>query len=173
MQFQLDEALEVLADTPRVLDALLRNKSASWLNCRKTPDAFSPVDVLGHLILADRTDWIPRLETILEFQDSRPFEPFDRFAFQPIIRGKAIGELLDEFAGLRKETLQMLRTLCSDPSSLDLPGLHPELGSVTLRALLATWTVHDLGHISQIVKTMANEYKEDVGPWRAYLSILD
>ncbi|WP_158788538.1 DinB family protein [Granulicella sp. L46] len=172
MQFQLDQSIEVLASTPSVLDALLRGKSSAWLNCRKSPDAFSPIDVLGHLMLADETDWLPRVRMILAGHTHTPFEPFDRFDFQRLIAGKSIDSLLNDFATLRSQSLQTLTSLHITEEQLDLPGTHPEFGPVTLRNLLATWVVHDLGHIQQIVKTMSNEYREAVGPWRAYLSIL-
>jgi hypothetical protein len=172
MQFRLDQSIEVLAQTPSVLDALLRGKSSVWLNCRKSPEAFSPVDVLGHLMLGDRTDWIPRVQMILEGQADTPFAPFDRFDFHRLIDGKTIENLLNEFASLRSQSLGTLASLNLTEQQLDLPGTHPELGPVTLRNLLATWVVHDLGHIQQIVKTMSNEYREAVGPWHAYLGIL-
>jgi hypothetical protein len=172
MQFKLNQAFEVLAGTPGVLDALLRRKSAEWLNSKKTADAFSPIDVVGHLILADKTDWMPRVRMILDHGDTRPFDPFDRFAFQPLIEGKSIAELLDDFAQVRRESLQTLADLDLAQRQFDLRGLHPDLGAVTLGNLLSTWVVHDLGHISQIVKAMASAYGEAVGPWRAYLSIL-
>jgi DinB superfamily len=172
MQFQLDQSIEVLAHTPSVLDALLRGKSPGWLNCRKSPDAFSPIDVLGHLMLADETDWLPRVRMILAGHTHTPFEPFDRFDFQRLIAGKSIDSLLNDFATLRSQSLQTLTSLQITEEQLDLPGTHPEFGPVTLRNLLATWVVHDLGHIQQIVKTMSNEYREAVGPWHAYLSIL-
>jgi hypothetical protein len=173
MEFHLDEALEVLTQTPGVLSALLRGKSAAWLNCRKTPESFSPVDVLGHLIHAELTDWIPRIRIILEHQDRRAFDPFDRFAFQSLIAGKSVDALLNEFAELRRDSLQSLLDLGVGQRQLDLPGMHPDLGPVTLGNLLATWAVHDLGHIAQIVKTMASEYRDAVGPWRSYITILD
>jgi hypothetical protein len=173
MKLHRDQAIEVLAQTPAVLSALLRGKSAAWLNARKTPEAFSAIDVLGHLIYGELTDWIPRVRIILEHQDAQPFEPFDRFGFQNSIAGKTIDELLGEFATLRDESLETLRSFNLTEEQLELPGKHPELGSVTLGNLLATWVVHDLGHIAQIVKTMACEYRNAVGPWRAYTTILD
>jgi hypothetical protein len=173
MQFHIDDAIEVLAQTPGVLNALLRDKSAAWLNCRKTPESFSSIDVLGHLTHGEITDWIPRVRIILEHRDTLAFEPFDRFAFQPLIAGKDVGELLDEFAELRRQSLQALHDLGVGEEQLALLGLHPELGPVTMRDLLAAWVVHDLAHIDQIVKTMAGEYRDAVGPWQAYISILD
>jgi hypothetical protein len=173
MQFHVDEGVEVLAQTPSVLSSLLQGKSAAWLNARKTPESFSPLDVVGHLMHAEMTDWIPRVRMILEHRDSLAFEPFDRFAFQGLIAGKTVDDLLNEFAQLRRQSLQTLRELGVGEAQLALPGKHPELGAVTLGNLLATWVIHDFGHIAQIVKTMANEYREAVGPWRAYLSILN
>jgi hypothetical protein len=173
MQFHLEEGIEVLTQTPAVLSALLRGKSAGWLNARKTPESFSPIDVLGHLMHGEKTDWIPRVRIILEHRDTRAFEPFDRFGFQSLIADKGVGELLVEFAELRRQSLHALSELRVGEEQLALPGLHPELGPVTLGELLANWVVHDLAHIAQIVKAMAGEYRDAVGPWRAYTSILD
>jgi hypothetical protein len=173
MQFQMDQALEVLTQTPAVMSALLKGNSAAWLNAKKTPESFSPLDVLGHLMHAEMTDWIPRVRILLEHRDTKAFEPFDRFAFKALIDGKPVDQLLGEFAQLRQQSLETLHDLGVGEAQLDLPGKHPELGSVTLRNLLATWVLHDLGHIAQVVKTMANEYRDAVGPWRAYLTILD
>jgi hypothetical protein len=173
MQLQMDQALEVLAQTPAVMSALLKGKSAVWLNARKMPGSFSPLDVLGHLMHGEMTDWIPRARIILEHQDREVFEPFDRFGFQPLISNKTVDQLLDEFAELRRQSLQTLHEFGVEEEQLDLPGKHPELGRVTMRNLLATWVLHDLGHMTQVAKTMANEYRDEVGPWRAYLTILD
>jgi hypothetical protein len=172
MQFQLNQATEVLRSTPGVLTALLEGKSAAWLNARRSPEAFSAIDVLGHLMHAELTDWIPRVRVILEQGTAQPFTPFDRFDFRHLIAGKSVGELLTEFETLRRQSLETLHQLNLDPVHFALLGTHPDLGVVTLGNLLATWAVHDLGHISQIVGTMANEYREAVGPWRVYTTIL-
>jgi hypothetical protein len=171
MDFQLHEAIEVLAQTPATLDALLRHKSAAWLHCRKAPEAFSAIDVLGHLTLAETVNWLPRIRMILA-GDLRPFPPFERFDFQAIIADKSVAELLDNFAKIRRESLQTLESFHLTEQQLDLPGTHSQFGPITLRNQIATWAVHDLGHINQIVKTLANEYSEAVGPWKAYLTIL-
>ena len=55
----------------------------------------------------------------------------------------------------------------------DFKDVHPELGEVNLKELLATWVTHDLGHIAQISRVMAKQYRQEVGPWLAYLSILN
>lgn len=173
MLFQMDQGIEVLAQTPAVLGSLLHGKSAAWLNARKTPESFSPIDVLGHLMHGELTDWIPRVRIILEHGDSQAFVPFDRFGFQGLIAGKTAEVLLDEFAKLRRQSLETLHKLNIRAEQMALPGLHAELGSVTLGNLLATWVVHDLGHIAQIVKAMAWQYREEVGAWRAFTTILD
>lgn len=155
------------------MDSLLRGKSPFWLTCRKAPSAFSPLDVLGHLIWGEMTDWIPRVRMILEYQETKAFDPFDRFGFRPIIADKPLEEILDQFAELRGTSVRTLRDLGIGEPQLDLRGLHPELGPVTLRSLIATWAVHDLGHIAQVQRAMASEYKDAVGPWKQYLTILE
>jgi hypothetical protein len=172
MKFQMDEALEVLTRTPDVLSVLLRGNSPAWLNARKTPEAFSPIDVIGHLMHAEITDWIPRVRLILNHGDTVAFEPFDRFGFQHLIADKSIDELLEEFASLRREGLQTLQEFRLGETQLALHGRHPEFGAVTISQLLASWVVHDLGHIAQIVTAMACQYREAVGPWYAYTTIL-
>ena len=173
MEFHLEQGIEVLTQTPGVLNALLRGKSDVWLNARKTPESFNSLDVLGHLMHGELTDWIPRVRMILEHGDTQAFEPFDRHGFRELIAGKSVSELLDEFAELRRQSLHTLTNLGIEEGQLALPGKHPELGAVTLGNLLATWVVHDLGHIAQVVKIMAGEYREAGGPWRAYTTILD
>ncbi len=172
MEFTLEQAIEVLAGTPGVLRALLGGLSAPWVESNYGEKTFSPFDVVGHLIHGERTDWIPRARMILEHGESRAFEPFDRYAMYEESKGKKIGELLDTFESHRRENVAALRAMRLTPDKLALRGRHPALGSVTLEALLATWAVHDLNHVHQIAKAMAYQYREAVGPWREYLSIL-
>jgi uncharacterized damage-inducible protein DinB len=172
MAFQLAEAIEVLERTPRVLSALLARLSPDWLTANEGPDTFSARDVLGHLIHGEETDWIPRARIILEHGEARPFDPFDRFAF----RARAappLPELLATFTRLRGESLKALREMDLKPAQLARKGTHPALGGVTLEQLLATWVVHDLGHLAQIERVMSKRYRDAVGPWRPYLPILD
>ena len=172
MQFEIKQTTEVLQQTPAVLGAMLRSKSGEWLNCRIQPETFTPIDVLGHLIFGEITDWIPRAQIILERGESRPFDPFDRFGHAQLIEGKPVGQLLDEFTKLRKRNLDTLASWDLREDQLQRTGMHPELGRVTLEQLLATWAVHDLGHIAQIMRIMSHEYNDAVGPWRQYLTIL-
>ncbi len=173
MAFRLDRALEVLERTPRTVESVLGGLSEEWLTANEGPETFSPVDVLGHLIHGEEADWIPRARIILEHGEARPFEPFDRFAFRRTHAGVPLPDLVAEFARLRKDNLQALRALDLQPAQLALKGTHPSLGRVTLEQLLATWVVHDLGHLAQIARVMAKHYREDVGPWREYLPVLD
>jgi hypothetical protein len=87
-------------------------------------------------------------------------------------QGKTIGDLLTTFEQLRQENLEELERLDLGGKMLEKRGTHPELGVVTLSQLLSTWVVHDLGHIGQIVRVMAKQYGDAVGPWRAYLPVL-
>jgi hypothetical protein len=168
----LDECLSVLARTPATLDTLLRDLPEAWTEATEGPGTWSPYVVVGHLIHGERADWIPRLEIILEHGPSRPFDPFDREAQFRESHGKSLATLLDEFSALRRDNLVRLRALNLQPAQLDLQGTHPALGPVTVRQLLATWTGHDLGHILQVSRVMAKRYKQEVGPWAEYLSVM-
>ena len=173
MTFDLSETLDILERTPAVLDPLLRGTSASWHGADEGPDTWSAVAVMGHLIYGEETDWVPRARIILEHGESRPFEPFDRFAQLTRFAGWPLDQLLDKFAELREANLETVRSWRLTEAQLALPGRHPELGPVTLRQLLATWAVHDLNHIAQIARVMAKRYIQEVGVWREYLSILN
>lgn len=172
MDFQLDQAKDILRRTPATLTALLEDAPDEWVRSNEGPESWSPFDVLGHLIHGEQTDWIPRAKIILEHGEERAFEPFDRFAMFEKSKGKSLGELLTTFARLRAESLRELDELNVTPELLAKRGKHPELGVVTLGELLATWVVHDLSHIGQIVRVMCKQYGDRVGPWRAYLPIL-
>lgn len=172
MDFPLQQSIEVLERTPRVLRSLLEGLPEDLLHGNEGPETFSPFDVVGHLIHGEETDWIPRIRIILEHGESKPFAPFDRFAFRETSRGKSLAELLAVFESLRERNIEVLKGLGLTRERLALKGTHPELGPVTLRQLLATWVAHDLGHLGQIVRVMARQYSSEVGPWREFLSIL-
>ncbi len=173
MELQVSHALEVLERTPATLRALLGGLPEAWTAPNEGPDTFSAFDNVGHLIHGERTDWIPRARIILAQGADRRFEPYDRFAQARESQGKGLAELLDEFARLRGENLATLRSWTLTDRELALEGEHPALGPVTLRQLLATWVAHDLGHVAQTTRVMAKRYRDAVGPWRAYLPILD
>jgi hypothetical protein len=173
MAFDLNEGIEVLERTPAAFRALLAGLTDGWIAADEGPKTFSPFDNVGHLIHGERTDWIPRARIILAQGAQRRFEPYDRFAQVRESAGKTLAQLLDEFAALRAQNLETLRSWRLSDAQLALMGEHPELGPVTLGQLLATWVAHDLGHLAQTSRVMAKRYREAVGPWRAYLPILD
>jgi DinB family protein len=173
MEFKLEHVTEILRRTPSTLNSLLRDLPEPWLVNDEGPDTWSPYDIVGHLIHGDEADWIPRAKIILEHGETRPFEAFDRVAMFEKSKGKSIAELLDTFARLRAENLRELQQWNLTADLLEKRGMHPELGVVTLKQLLATWVAHDLGHIRQVVRVMAKQYRDEVGPWKAYLSILE
>ena len=173
VSFDLSEGIAVLERTPGTFRALLAGLPDSWIVANEGPDTFSPFDNVGHLIHGERTDWIPRARIILAQGADRRFEPYDRFAQKRESAGKDLAMLLDEFARLRAENLTTLRSWTLTDRELALEGEHPALGLVTLRQLLATWVAHDLGHVAQTTRVMAKRYRDAVGPWRAYLPIMD
>jgi hypothetical protein len=172
LEFELGKAIEILARTPGVLDALLRGLPSEWTLSNEGDESWSPYDIVGHLIHGEETDWIPRARIILEQGESTPFEPFDRFAQFERSKGKTLEDLLATFASLRKENLRVLEGWQLKPADLERRGRHPDFGTVTLEQLLATWVVHDLGHLRQIARVMARQYGARVGPWRAYIPVL-
>jgi hypothetical protein len=165
--FSLAECRALLARTPALLDGLLRDLPEAWIHATEGPGTWCAFDVVGHLIHADRTNWIPRARVILSSENA-PFPPFDRAAMLEADRGRHLDGLLEEFRTTRGESL----ALRIDEADLDRTGRHPEFGTVTLRQLLSTWTVHDLDHVQQIVRVLAKRLGPDTGPWKAYLRIL-
>ena len=172
MKFELSKSVAILSKTPTVLKTLLGGLPKEWTHQHEGEDTWSPFDVVGHLIHGEQTDWLVRTKIILSDQTDKTFESFDRFAQFEKSKGKTLAQLLDEFEMLRKENLRELKSLEISEADLDLEGTHPELGKATLRTLLASWVVHDLGHIAQISRVMATQYTSEVGVWSAYLKVL-
>jgi hypothetical protein len=169
--FVLEDAATILARTPATVSALLRDLPEKWINAHEGGDTWSPFDVIGHLIHADRTNWMPRAMTILEHGAAQPFVEFDRFAHFENSKRRTLSSLLDEFTAVRKASVEeLLGTVTA--ADLGRAGQHPALGVVTLQQLLAAWVVHDLDHLMQISRVLARQYTDAVGPWRQYLRIV-
>lgn len=169
----LADGIAVLERTPSTFRALLAGLPDVWITADEGPETFTPFDNVGHLVHGERTDWIPRARLILAQGAERRFAPYDRFAQARESAGKSMTMLLDEFTELRAENLETLRAWRLSDRELALEGEHPALGPVTLGQLLATWVAHDLGHLAQTARVMAKRHRAAVGPWRAYLPILD
>jgi len=172
MAHDLEHTIALLTRTPAALNALLRDLPEAWTAGNEGNNTWSAVDVLGHLIHGERTDWLPRAKMVLEFGDTQTFEPFDRLGHVHESQGKSLAQLLDEFARLRSENLEALRALNLRQEDLERCGRHPSFGAVTLSELLATWAAHDLTHLHQLSRIMAHQYRETVGPWSRYLGVL-
>ena len=172
MAFTVDDTVAVLERTPATLAAWLEGLPERWTRSNEGAETFSPYDVVGHLIHGEKTDWIVRARIILEHGEARPFDRYDRFAQFRESAGQPLGALLAEFARLRRENLEVLRGWNLGDSELERRGMHPLLGSVTLRQLLATWVAHDMTHLHQISRVLAHQYREEVGPWVSFLGVL-
>jgi hypothetical protein len=173
VNFTLSDAIPILRRTPAVLRALLWDVPDSWARGTEGPETWSPFDIVGHLIHGERTDWVARMEILLTLGEKQAFTPFDRFAQFTASRGKSLHELLHTFEELRAANLLDLESRHLTAEDLRRRGRHPELGPVTLEELLATWVAHDLSHIAQVARVMGRQYTEAVGPWRAYLPMLE
>jgi hypothetical protein len=172
MEHHLEDTVSLLSRTPAALDVLLRDLPETWTFRNEGENTWNVFDVVGHLVHGERTDWMSRARMILQFGESRTFEPFDRLGQVRESQGKSLGQLLDEFARLRSENLSELRALNLRQVDLERSGRHPSFGVVTLSELLATWATHDLTHLHQISRIMAHQYHEAVGPWSVYLGVL-
>ncbi|MFC4077768.1 DinB family protein [Salinithrix halophila] len=172
MNFIMSEAIEVLERTPQTLELFLSGLSDGWLQCREEEGTWNVSEVIEHLIEGEKNNWMPRLELILKEGESQPFPPFDRYSH---LRGKSersVEEKLREFKMIRKLNISKLQSLINDKQNLEKTGSHPAFGVVKARELISTWVVHDLTHMAQIVRVMADRYRDDVGPWKEYLGIL-
>ncbi|WP_129708225.1 DinB family protein [Priestia megaterium] len=172
MNFNLKEAIEILEHTPQTLEKLLSGLSAGWLQCNEGEGTWNTSEVIEHLIEAEKNNWIPRLEFILQKGKEGAFPPFDRYAHLNKESASSIEEKLLEFKKIRIQNLHQLKLLVKHEKHLEVRGEHPAFGAVKVRELLSTWVTHDLTHIAQIVRVMAERYREDVGPWEEYLGIL-
>ena len=173
MDFDLAAGTAVLERTPHTLRALLAGLPPAWTDADEGPETWSPYVIVGHLIHGERADWTQRARIILAQGPDRRFAPFDRFAQLRESQGKPLADLLDEFARLRARNLATLAGWRLTDEELALEGEHPAFGPVTLRQLLATWVAHDLSHVAQIARVMAKQYRDAIGPWRAYLPVMD
>ena len=172
MEHRLETSTALLERTPAALNAFLRDLPETWTMSNEGEKTWSVFDIIGHLIHAERTDWMPRTRLILQFGETKAFEPFDRWAQERDSRGKSLAQLLDEFADLRKHNLQDLRALNLQPADFERRGRHPSLGVVTLSQLLATWAAHDLTHLHQISRVMACQYRQAAGPWAEFMGVM-
>ena len=172
MNINLLQTVALLSRTPATLNALLCDLPDFWTFSNEGQGTWTAFDIVGHLIHAEHTDWIPRATMILQHGESQTFKPFDREGQGQKARGKSLINLLDEFAAVREESLAQLRAMNLQPQDLDRRGRHPAFGSVTLGQLLSTWAVHDLTHLHQLTRLMAHQYREAVGPWSVYLGVL-
>jgi uncharacterized damage-inducible protein DinB len=173
MEMKLSEATQILERTPGLLNQMVRGLPEEWLRATEGENTWSCYDVVGHLIHGELTDWMPRIRMILEHGESRSFEPFDRVAQFREDRTQPIGRLLDRFKELREQNLSALNNLHLGSKDFTRTGIHPGLGTVTLRQLISSWVVHDFTHISQISRVLAKQYATEVGPWKAYLGVLN
>ncbi len=172
MEFELEHAIKILERTPTVLKTLLFELPSGFIENNEGENTWSPFDVLGHLIYGEQVNWIPRAKMILEFEMQKPFEPFDRFAQFEMSKGKTVPELLEQFEMLRRQNILTLKDMQLNAQDLEKLGNHPEFGGISLAQLLATWVAHDLDHIVQISRVLAKNYRDAVGPWRGYLSVM-
>lgn len=172
MEFSLARTVSMLERTPAVLSAMLAGLDDA-LTCHNYGEGtWSAYEVVGHLLIGEYDDWIPRLRIILDQGTARPFDPFPHDATISPASGRSLDDLLEEFAGARAGNLDILAAMHLSDVHWTLRGVHPGLGEVTLAQLLATWATHDVHHVRQVCRAVAHQSRELVGPWRNYINTL-
>jgi DinB superfamily len=111
MEHHLDQTISLLTRTPASLHALLHGLPDTWTLQNEGEDTWNVASVIGHLSHCERTDWMPRVQMILQSGENQTFDRLDRQAHLEESRGKSMEQLLAEFAHLRSQNLNELRTL--------------------------------------------------------------
>ena len=173
MNFDLNKSIELLNRTPDMYSALFTNSEHRWDKIDEGAGTWNGYNIIGHLIHGEKTDWIPRAEIIMGNDGIKTFEPYDRFAQEKLYSTQTTEELLSEFRILRSKNIEKIKSWNLSKNDLDKKGIHPDLGIVTLRQLISTWTIHDLAHLNQISRVIVKHYSEDVGPWKKYTRLLN
>ncbi|TBN02445.1 DinB family protein [Hyunsoonleella flava] len=173
MNFNLNQSIEILERTPKVYESLLKDSIYDLEKINEGDGTWNGYNIIGHLIHGEKTDWIPRAEIILGNNESKIFEPYDRFAQEELYATQNTNELLIEFKTLRKQNIEKLLSWNLQEFDLQREGIHPDLGIVTLKQLIATWTIHDLAHLNQLSRAIVKYFSEDVGPWKKYTRLLN
>ena len=172
MKFEIARSVQILERTPVLLESFLTGLDDEWVTTNEGPGTWSVYDIAGHLLHGEKTDWVARMNMILEKGESGVFAVFEREAMFHESAGKSLSKILTEFKLARGENLAYLLSLHLTEADLDKRGTHPKFGSVTLRQLLSTWTIHDLVHLAQISRVMAKQYRSEIGPWLEYIRLL-
>ena len=172
MQPTLADSLALLARAPATFNALLRDLPDDFAHANEGGNTWTAIDIFGHLISGERTDWLPRARIILQHGEARTFDPFDMHGHLREIEGKSLNQLLDEFAHIRTSNLLELRAWKLQAADLERRGVHPTQGVVTLSQLLSTWAAHDLTHLHQLTRVLAYPYRDAVGSWSKFLGVL-
>ncbi len=170
--FSLEKSIEIIERTPNAIRALTEGLSEDWTHENEGPNTWSVFDIVGHLVHGEKTDWITRVNIILNDSENKEFEAFDRYAQMESSKGKTLSNLLDEFEEARRKNIALIKEKQIKPDDFSKTGIHPSYGEVNLQQLMATWVVHDLNHIAQINRVMAKQYTNFVGPWFEFLRVL-
>lgn len=173
MRVNLNKSLEILQNTPEVLSTLLRPLSGDWTDTKEEENKWSVKDVLAHLILCEKTNWIVRVNIILSDAPEKRFTPIDMTAHFELSQNHSLEKLLEEFFLTREKNIQVLKDYELKETDFSKTAVHPTLGEVNLGQLLATWVAHDLSHLAQVSRIMAKQCKEQVGPFIEFLNIMN
>ena len=163
--------LASLQDGPDRFRALVTTLPIEYLIATEGEGSWSPLQVIAHVTHLESFNWVPRLKTALR-DCGECFPPLDRTAHETAMADVPLAEMLQRFENLRRENLTFVESLALDASMLERTAIHPELGMVTAGQLIATWSLHDWAHLTQIARTVSKQHKGAAGAWHRYFNVL-
>jgi hypothetical protein len=162
-QLNFERALDVLAGTPPVLSAIVSNLPRSAQDERPSEGAWSPREVLAHLLHAETTTMAPRVKRAAEENNVK----FDQNPTPQPPPGDG-RQMSNAWADARAENLAWLRQLT--PGQRAHVVQHPRFGEITVDTYVAEWAYHDLDHLRQILSVLAADLYPHIGPFQSLYS---
>lgn len=159
-QLNFERALDILAGSPPVLSAIVSNLPRSAQDERPAEGAWSPREVLAHLLHSETVTMGPRVrrasqENDVHLEQSTP----------PIPPPGNAREMSNAWADARAENLKWLRQLTPEQRAHVVH--HPRFGEITVDTYVAEWAYHDLDHLRQILAVLATDLYPHIGPFQA------
>jgi hypothetical protein len=158
-ELSFERALDILSGTPPVLSAVMTNLPRSAQDERPAAGAWSPREVLAHLLHAETTSMGPRVRrgvqenNVLVESSGAPAPP----PGDP-------RQMSNEWADARAANLAWLRQVTPEQRTHIVH--HPRFGDVSIDTYVAEWAYHDLDHLRQILSVLAADLYPHIGPFQ-------
>jgi hypothetical protein len=161
----LTEARRELARLLPALEALVGELDDATWRARPAPREWAPIEIVCHLRDEEAEDFPARLRVVVA--GGTAFAPIDPESWVEARRYRDTppGEALDALRRSRVASLAWLGSVA--PEKLDAAVVHPRLGRLSGRDLLAAWVAHDRLHLAQLAATLARLWADRWAPLRS------